>query len=400
MKAIRRRFCKLLSFVMIFCFLFTTTTPEIIYGEQVGQEQNKVEVLSNIFEIQSMLKDMGLSLDDFKDIPQKTPEFYAELEEYICSDEFLTTSSEIYISKGLTTPPAIDFSGIFKPGNGGHEENSKYKDEFDKSAQMMAYAEEMARINKERDRHAKSLTDETVYMYMSHYIDRTPEPVLNVEPWISDDAIFAAWITERDRKVYDNYLSYVYNSKKLKEAAELAVSVAGELSSDGIVSTVTTVKQRVKRISDLMPVLKANVLRWVAEVKKKDFATIPNIIVEMNTIEGWNENFNNFFDAHIEQELKKYDDPRAVAESIKENLKLENYNEWIETSYINIGLSLVSVLLGGGFIGLIASVTTSFLSFDIMATKDIIDSLRWKAMVWTLSERSAERSMRYFGFSD
>ena len=375
MKAIRRRFCKLLSFVMIFCFLFTTTTPEIIYGEQVGQEQNKVEVLSNIFEIQAMLKDMGLSLDDFKDIPQKTPEFYAELEEYICSDEFL-------------------------PGNGGDEENSKYKDESDKSAQMMAYAEEMARINKERDRHAKSLTDETVYMYMSHYIDRTPEPVLNVEPWISDDTIFAAWITERDRKVYDNYLSYVYNSKKLKEAAELAVSVAGELSSDGIVSTVTTVKQRVKRISDLMPVLKANVLKWVAEVKKKDFATIPNIIVEMNTIEGWNENFNNFFDAHIEQELKKYDDPRAVAESIKENLKLENYNEWIETSYINIGLSLVSVLLGGGFIGLIASVTTSFLSFDIMATKDIIDSLRWKAMVWTLSERSAERSMRYFGFSD
>ena len=149
-----------------------------------------------------------------------------------------------------------------------------------------------------------------------------------------------------------------------------------------------------------MPVLKADVLRWVAEVKKKDFATAADIRIEMRTIKGWTENFNKFFEAHIEQELKKYDDPRAVAESIKENLKLEDYNDWIEASYTNIGLSLVSVLLGGGFIGLIASVTTSFLTFDIMATKDIIDSLRWKAMVWTLSERSAERSMRYFGFSD
>ncbi len=43
-------------------------------------------------------------------------------------------------------------------------------------------------------------------------------------------------------------------------------------------------------------------------------------------------------------------------------------------------------------------VTATLIQFDLLAVKDMMEGLKWKAMVWTLSERSSERAMRYFGF--
>ncbi|WP_065571991.1 hypothetical protein [Microbacterium oleivorans] len=65
---------------------------------------------------------------------------------------------------------------------------------------LVAHARQVAAMNKARDTRAKSLDEETVYMYMSHYFDLP-------SPCASNTAYYPSWITNSDRQAYGNFLT-------------------------------------------------------------------------------------------------------------------------------------------------------------------------------------------------
>ena len=258
---------------------------------------------------------------------------------------------------------------------------TKYNKDVKFTVEMLSYAREVAEINMKRDSNAKNLTDETVYMYMSHYIDRTPEPVYKVEPWVTDDAIFAGWITERDRRTYDNYLSYIKNADKLQKGAAVIVDVAD-------IAVNAKLSKAAKKAAD-------KVATTAAEKNK-----LNNSISKLSTLTSVSIAVYDSFQAY-KACVQKYDDPAKVAKMIENSLDIveNDYSKLAALSSFSLALSLASILCGtNSIIGLMVDVTATLIQFDLLAVKDMMEGLKWKAMVWTLSERSSERAMRYFGF--
>lgn len=383
MKNIKKYFNKTISITLIFCFLLVNIVPEIAYGEQITAETNKKEFLQSVLSIQASLHEMGLSLEDFKDIPQKSPEFYKEVEDYICEKAASTTISAISVNL-KTTPSTIDFNEIFHPSELVDSSETKYNKDVKFTVEMLSYAREVAEINMKRDSNAKNLTDETVYMYMSHYIDRTPEPVYKVEPWVTDDVIFAGWITERDRRTYDNYLSYIKNADKLQKGAAVIVDVAD-------IAVNAKLSKAAKKAADKVATTAEEEKTIIDYIKSTP--SIASTLINGKIL--WND-INSYKECFI-----KYDDPAKVAEMIENSLDIveDDYSILAKLSSLSLAFSLISTLCGtNSIIGLMVDVTATLIQFDLLAVKDMMEGLKWKAMVWTLSERSSERAMRYFGF--
>lgn len=85
-----------------------------------------------------------------------------------------------------------------------------------KTGALIAYAQQVAAMNKARDAQAKSQDEETVYMYMSHFFDL---PSMCANP----TAYYPDWITNSDRTAYDNYLS-VTNTQLMTSAGQMILA--------------------------------------------------------------------------------------------------------------------------------------------------------------------------------
>lgn len=89
---------------------------------------------------------------------------------------------------------------------------------------LVAYARQVAGMNKSRDANAKTLDEETVYMYMSHFFDL---PSLCGNP----TAYYPDWITNSDRTAYTNYLTAANGTQLATSVGQLVLSATSFTSN-------------------------------------------------------------------------------------------------------------------------------------------------------------------------
>ena len=129
------------------------------------------------------------------------------------AEAFLSSIDQNAISQ-LTTRPQITVS-MMKSSPQNHQKTLSQV-----YSKRLCYARKIAEINKKRDSNAKDLDSESVYMYISHYLDIPggPLPSYLPEDYYSNDGLMSAWITNYDRNVYETYLSFEMREKAKKKS--------------------------------------------------------------------------------------------------------------------------------------------------------------------------------------
>ena len=101
---------------------------------------------------------------------------------------------------------------------------------------LLAYARQAAVANSAHDAQAEDLDSETVYMYLSHFLD-TPGFTSNPCAANAESRYLASWITTNDRTAYNNYLSSTNRAQLAADTGTLVVGIPSVLS--GTSQTVT-----------------------------------------------------------------------------------------------------------------------------------------------------------------
>ena len=91
------------------------------------------------------------------------------------------------------------------------------------------YAAQIAATNLARDARARTLAEETMYMYLSHYVDMSPSHYGSTCSHHSESSRYAAWITNDDRNAYNSFLSIVNLTDKVTAFSD-AIGTASLLS--------------------------------------------------------------------------------------------------------------------------------------------------------------------------
>jgi hypothetical protein len=85
------------------------------------------------------------------------------------------------------------------------------------SKQQLIHAKVAAIINCQKDPNNRGLSRETVYMYLSHYIDIPPAYIGETCNANDEEPYYANWITDDDRDVYESFIRVINGVKAVEE---------------------------------------------------------------------------------------------------------------------------------------------------------------------------------------
>ena len=311
MKKIPKKIFNVVLIISIFITNFPVTVfaTENQYENDLTDLQYASAIMAEFMEINKTLYPFGISIDDLKDIPQKESKFYEELQQILTSS---ATASTHPVNKNKTTN--IDWNTVFSDAN-----TSKVSEDSRTSADLWAYAYEMASLNKKRDPNSKVIYEETKYMFMSHFIDIRDGLQYFVDKTISNDVYFSAWITNDDRKAYDTYLKSTKNG-----SAALATSTALVNLVDGA----TTLREAdfLQKTNNLTDILKK--------------------VIDGNTLqESIKDFYNNFVNTKLI--LTGVDTAYDFISRLEDSLVLEDY-EAVTKDYLKDILCGIVLGLGSG----------------------------------------------------
>lgn len=123
---------------------------------------------------------------------------------------------------------------------------------------LLSYARHAAIENSAHDVQAGDLDSETVYMYMSHFLD-TPGFTSNPCSANAESRYLASWITNNDRNAYNNYLNVTNRTQLAANVGTLVTGIPSVLS--GTSQTVTkAVTLRFGQVVKDLP----NIADWTA----------------------------------------------------------------------------------------------------------------------------------------
>jgi len=198
-----KRLSFLLTLVILTNFLFVSYSE----AKQNVDYDYIQKVLTEVDSIDKSLNSMHLS---FEDILKSKPT--NEKMNKAWANAYLTSIGEEGIIL-TTTPSQITLSPINKA-----PQTVKQTTESQIYAERLCYARKIAEINKKRDSNAKDLDSESVYMYISHYLDIPggPLPLDMPVDYHSNNSLMSAWITNADRNVYERFLSFEMREKAKK----------------------------------------------------------------------------------------------------------------------------------------------------------------------------------------
>ena len=198
-----KRLSFLLTIVMFTNFLFVSYSE----AKQNIDYDYIQKALTEVDSIDKSLNSMHLS---FEDILKSKPT--NEKMNKAWADAYLASIGEEGIIL-TTTPSQITPSAMNKA-----PKTVKQKTESQIYAERLCYARKIAGVNKKRDSNAKDLDSESVYMYISHYLDVPggPLPLDMPVDYYSDNGLMSAWITNTDRAVYERFLSFEMREKAKK----------------------------------------------------------------------------------------------------------------------------------------------------------------------------------------
>jgi len=118
------------------------------------------------------------------------------------------------------------------------------------SSKRAVYAAEIAAVNSARDANARSAAQETMYMYLSHYIDLSPSLVGTTCDYNSTDPRFSAWITNSDRAAYDQFLKTTNLTGAVSGFSDAITAAQVAQATPGIVRNLSKIKVSATTVLD------------------------------------------------------------------------------------------------------------------------------------------------------
>lgn len=342
------RFLCIFMSILIMLTYFSTPMKVSAYGDQ------NTELLSNYLaasiELELALEEIGLKISDFEFLKDVDPQLL---------DDVIILAKEKYGEENFID---VDYS---------RSTRSAISTDVKNFSDRLLYSMHIAEVNKKTDRNAKSLEDETIYMYLSHYIDTSSPYSSPTLDYYSYDGYFSAYITDSDRTIYVQYLertSFGRNLNDVRSAVTSLKAVQLSLPSpenfQNIAANVDRIKTSVKLVTDGFG-LAINAPTSVGSIGK---------IISIN------------------------DNAETILQAIDNDMNLEGYDTEIIMSTVGISLSIIAGVAGFGFAGVAWGFGIFTINIISMLYKDFYDYVAWLGMYSTNSARRADRYMRYIGW--
>lgn len=382
------------------------------------------KVLTEVGTIEQSLNSMGISFSDVMGSEFKNSEMNGAI-----AEAFLSGVDEEAVNELIDNGQVQATSGSMLR-NQSNEGDTKEK--IKKYSERLCYARKIAEINKQRDSNAKDIDSETVYMYISHYLDIPGGPLSLDMPvdYHSDDGLFSAWITNDDRNVYERYLSFELKNKA-KEAsaafetyAQLAYKEQSldalmeyEESLNEVKKAMENYDQRYAHLAFLITSASYKPLT-ISDVNVGDIKIPVPIdfgdLVGIDLIHESGESKIIFPNVEL---FNPEDFINKMHTFYRDKLKIES--KAMRDLYIGMGLSMAGILrykssIEGGTKSFVSGSGSAFMQFVLVDTtnqiiydsmlintlvmnKDFYSYVNWLVMAYTARSRSALRFMRYMG---
>ncbi|WP_077368996.1 hypothetical protein [Anaerosalibacter sp. Marseille-P3206] len=320
------------------------------------------DFISDIAYINSVLEPLGITFNDFLNLFEKDTLFYNELEGYINSLDIEPSEYETSILESLSS------------------ESSDHRENANLLGNRIGYASYIANENKKIDSNAKDLETETVYMYLSHYIDVSDPSVVTPVDYNSHDGYFSAWITNDDRTTYDTYMSKgsaINTSRNLKRVVSGVISIySNNTNYQGIFNALKEQENISKDLyNDLIPVIDD------VDTLKDIIPSIFDLFNQSETAEDYIIRLNN-------------------------DLGLENYDINVSRTIIKATITGILAYASGG-VSIVLSPVFSSLAGDAVGEltsisfnmyKDFYDYVNWLSLSLYRNMRVVNRMYRAWGY--
>lgn len=242
------------------------------------------------------------------------------------------------------------------------------------STDRFIHAQATATANKLHDSDAKSLNAETVYMYLSHYVDVPTSYRKTTCAANDEEPYYANWITNDDRNVYDSFLR-VSNYSDAPRAVSSAISGIDDALKAG--DTVTGVYKSLADY-DVAGSL-YNALSTGSLANSTMQANVLNDIrVSLRDVAG---------DTNLENE-----DAHDVVDRLVDRLSAKTY--YNQSTALNVACVALSFLASGGTL---LGIGLGVLQLNLLFDSGIAQTSAVAAMTASLSGRTSGRLMRAWG---
>lgn len=360
----------------------TVTTVGTAYADPGTRADDTAQattgLLTEIAGTEAALGGLGLSLLDFADAEPKSPEFLDELARLLDDWEPGTGAApdpspdcEVHLLDGSIVPCTDDAvpAGAAR-ATAATSRAASDAQRLDLAARWLAHAYATAEVNSARDRNARDIGTETTYMYLSHYVDLPQDPTQYPVDYNSYANRYAAWITQDDRRVFDQYLRYDRHVETAYQIARL-----GEALRD-----LTSVPGSVAAALQAVGTWGGSLRTAAAALDGTDsVGAIGDSIGAL--IDIWNAG----------------DDPEAMIRTIEQGLASE-----VDLSAPSAWEVLTTLLSGAAMVaagpaGVVAGVAAATLTLSIQGMKDVVDQAMLAGLLATATSRVTLRYLRSIG---
>ncbi len=366
---------KRLSVLVVFVMLitnFTFLSSGVSYADAPQKDKYELasDVLAELFEINKLLSEVGLDLDMLSNLSNRDKKYYEAM-----ANRVIETTSDPQLKLELIE---IISDSKINP----NPDNSKPSEEAKTSSDRWVYATQMAIQNRKHDPTVTDLTKETMYMYMSHYID-IPTGIITegIDKSISNDQYFSAWITKDDREVYDRFISDIKISDKIYAV------------SDAILNTINIFFLKVPDLKALLNKFvdaRADICEWLKRISTAYAKPTKNLVDDYflfrDTIEG-------------------EDNPVIAADNLTKTLTTkygDDYSSQMDAKKVISSLAKLGSIYKDKEFDIFKEVKGMGKSFGVDFAKMINDDLknfynktRWKVMLFSIHGRVSLRLSKY-----
>jgi hypothetical protein len=361
----------------------TFTTVGAAYADPGARADDTAQatsgLLTEIAGTEAALGGLGLSLLDFADAEPKSAEFLDELARLLDDWEPGTDPApeppadcEVHLLDGTIVPCEDDAASAdaarttSAPGFRAGTDQRR----AEMLAQWLAHAYAVAEVNSARDRNARDIGTETVYMYLAHYVDLPQDPTQYPVDYNSYANRYAAWITQDDRRVFDQYLRYDRHVEMAHQITELGTALRGLTSVPGAARAAWR-----------------NAQNWGGRLLGLGSAGWDGATDGASVIESL---------GIVKRAWNGADDPEAVIRMVEQGLK-DQYGSAIGTEEKAGLLLAAAATIAGAPVGLVATLVTTSLIVSLAGMKDVVDQAMLAGLLATATSRVTLRYLRSIG---
>ncbi|TPW71073.1 hypothetical protein [Schumannella sp. 10F1B-5-1] len=231
--------------------------------------------------------------------------------------------------------------------------------------QRSVYAANIAAVNSARDPYARTAAQETVYMYLSHYIDMSPSHVGDTCDYNSESQYYSAWITNDDRQAYDQFLGTIGVSNAVGAFANGIAAAKTLADAPGAISLLP----KVRTVGDAADHL----------------VTGAALVDASTTVLGAADDLIQIWQAGYtpEQAIALVDG--AVGQPD------------LAANYQSMTIGIAAAGLSATLMGSVVGVGLAMVPVYVMFGQSLVNTAAWSGLLYSAQSRVPGRMMRYYG---